>query len=330
MGTFDQIIQRDQGGASPDPREIPQVVAREVIEGVVEQSVALQVCKTHVMPARTERMPALSMLPSAQWLTGASQQAKDVAKKPTTHVEWQNVTLNAQEIAVLLPIPDAYIADVGVDLFQEVKPRITEAIANALDGAVFFGTSTPWTNSDSDWIYKKAVAAGNTVTYSDTDDVALQVANLSKKLALKGFEPSTFVCQPGFDWLLTADRTTQGVSPYSPGNGVDHVPESLYGKPLAQMRNGAWDNAKAMLIVGDFSKAIIGVRQDITYKLFDQGVITDSAGTTVIYNAVQQDLKILRVVARFAFATVNPIHRLNSDLSGYPFGVLRPAGAPSS
>ena len=329
MGTYDQIIQRDQGGASPDAREIPQAVSREVIEGVIEQSLALQVCQTHVMPARTERMPALSMLPTATWLTGASQQAKDVAKKPTTHLEWQNVTLNAQEIAVLLPIPDAYIQDVGVDLFQEVKPRITEAIANALDGAVFFGTSTPWTNSDADSLYKRAVAAGNTVTYSDTDDVALQVATLSKKLAVKGFEPSTFVVQPGFDWLMTSDRTTQGLSPYSPGNGVDRIPERLYGKPMAQMRNGAWDNTRAYLFVGDFSKAKIGVRQDITYKLFDQGVITDGAGA-IQYNAVQQDLKILRVVARFAFASVNPIHRLNSDLSGYPFGVLRPAGAPAS
>ena len=328
MSSFDQMIVRDT--ASPDAREIPQVVSRQVIEGVVKNSYALQLCQRRVMPARTERMPALSLLPTASWLGGGSQAAKDSAQKTTTEVQWDNVQMQAQEIAVMVPIPDSYVADVGVDLFSEIQPLLSQAIGQALDGAVFFGTNSPWlSNADSDSIYKKSVAAGNTVTYDDSLDYAAQVAILGSDLAVKGFVANQLVAQPGFSWLLAQDRTSQGVSPYGPASGVGRVPSSLYAKPLQEIDNGAWDTTRGILIAGDFSKAIVGVRQDITFKLFDQGVITDGAGN-VVYNAVQQDGKILRVVARFAFATVNPISALNANRSGYPFAVLRPSGAPAT
>jgi hypothetical protein len=48
-------------------------------------------------------------------------------------------------------------------------------------------------------------------------------------------------------------------------------------------------------VVGDYSMAVVGVRQDLTYKLLDQAVITDNTGA-IVYNLPQQDLLALRVV----------------------------------
>ena len=105
---------------------------------------------------------------------------------------------------------------------------------------------------------------------------------------------------------------------------------SLYGYPLEEVSNGSWDPTVADLLLGDWSMAIIGTRQDITFKMFDQGVIVNDSGT-VIYNAAQQDGQIMRVVMRLAFATANPVTNLqaNSNLR-YPIGVLATGSASAS
>jgi hypothetical protein len=81
----------------------------------------------------------------------------------------------------------------------------------------------------------------------------------------------------------------------------------------------------ALAVVGDYSMAVVGVTQDLTYKVLDQAVITDDEGA-IVYNLPQQDMLALRVVARFGFAIANPVSR-NAPTDGYPFAVLNQAAA---
>jgi hypothetical protein len=69
---------------------------------------------------------------------------------------------------------------------------------------------------------------------------------------------------------------------------------------------------------------VIGVRQDLTYKVLDQAVITDDTGK-IVYKLPQQDILALRVVARFAHAVANPASRNASAGTGYPFTLLNEA-----
>jgi hypothetical protein len=79
------------------------------------------------------------------------------------------------------------------------------------------------------------------------------------------------------------------------------------------------------LIAGDWTQGIIGVRQDVTWKMLDQAVITDANGQ-IVFNLPQQDMVAMRVVCRYGFQVPNPINRMNQvEANRYPFSVLRDA-----
>jgi HK97 family phage major capsid protein len=104
---------------------------------------------------------------------------------------------------------------------------------------------------------------------------------------------------------------------------------TLYGYPMSELTNGAWDMSEAELLMGDWSKAIVGVRQDISFKLFTEGVISDDDGKVVL-NLMQQDSVAMRVVMRVAFATANPATRLNTDsATRSPFAAVQTTTAAS-
>ena len=313
---YDELITRD---VSDDPL-IPEPVSAQIIQELPTQSFLLQRAGQVRMSTRTQRQPVLDVLPMAYWVSG------DTGMKQTSAVDWTNVTLVAEELAVIVPIPEAYLDDAQVPIWDEVRPRIVEAFGYKIDAAGLFGVDKP-----SSWpadIYTSAVAAGNTVVAGTGDDFAQDVAALGEVIAADGFQISGFAARPGLKWKLVGLRSQDGSPIYQPdlqsgGGGM------LYGYPVTEVTNGAWDSSEAELIAGDWSKCIIGIRQDITYKMFDQGVISDGDGK-VILNLMQQDSVALRVTMRVAYATSNPVTALNSNsATRFPFGVVQAATAGS-
>src|SRR5690606_34027673 len=168
------------------------------------------------------------------------------------------------------------------------------------------------------------IAAGNVVDEGDNDDLAADVAELGRLVAEDGFSINGFASAPGLKWRLVGLRNTQGSPIYTPSLAAG-APSTLYGYPLNEVTNGAWDADEATLLGADWSKFVIGVRQDITFSISDSAVITDTDGK-VIVNAYQQDSKILRVVFRVGFQIANPLTRIGG-VTRYPAGVLAPAGS---
>jgi hypothetical protein len=85
--------------------------------------------------------------------------------------------------------------------------------------------------------------------------------------------------------------------------------------------NGAIDQTY-LLVSGEWPQLVYALRQDITYKVLDQAVITDNTGA-IVYNLAQQDMVALRCVIRLGFALPNPLNRINQNAATrYPFAVL--------
>ena len=76
-------------------------------------------------------------------------------------------------------------------------------------------------------------------------------------------------------------------------------------------------------IAGEWNLCLVGLRQDLTFKVLDQAVISDQTGK-VLLNAAQQDSVVLRVVARYGYAVGVPAAlREASAGTAFPFGVLQ-------
>jgi len=300
---------------------VPEPLSEDIIQELPTQSAVLNMARSVPMSTRTQRLAVLDVLPQAYFVSG------DSGLKQSTNLEWKNVSLVVEELAALVPIPDAYMADTSVPLWDEVRPRLVEALGKAIDQACLFGVNKPATWSQA--LIPAAIAAGNTVA-DTTADVPASVALLAEKVALDGYTNiNGWLIRPGFKWRLLRIRSTGSGDPIYEPDLQNGRGGSLYGYPMTEVANGAWDPSVADLLVGDWSKAIIGTRQDITFKIFDQGTINDADGK-IIYNAVQMDGSIMRVVMRLAFATVNPVTALNANsATRFPFGVLT-AGSASS
>lgn len=317
--------------------ELPTDVQREVIQAVVQESAIMRLAQKKTMPSHTLTMPALATFPDAYWLDGATRAAEDYDFKETTTMTWDNVTLAAAEIAVLVPLSDAHVQDQLFNVLGELKPRIAESFGVAIDRAAIWGDGKPtlWAGAAGSGIFDLAVGAGNVVhpgTNVDGDtspDLGQQFGYAAQLLAEDGFDPNGFATRAGLGWRLRNMRDSTGQPIYTPL--AEKGPETLYGQGMYPVLNGAWDNNRAVGILGDWRFAMVGVRQDMTFSVHRDGVIHDPADGTVKYNAVQQDGFILRCVMRVAFATANPRTRLNTnDATRFPFAVIAPTGAPSS
>lgn len=132
---YNSLISRD---ASNDPL-VPEPVSADIIQDLPGASALLQRARRVPMSSKTQRQPVLDVLPLAYFVGG------DTGLKQTTSQDWKNVDLVAEEIAAIVPIPEAYLDDAQMPIWEQVRPRLVEAIGAKLDGAGLFGLDKPST-----------------------------------------------------------------------------------------------------------------------------------------------------------------------------------------
>lgn len=314
MAGFNDSITRAGSGSDA---LVPEPYVAEVIKEMPKSSAVLSLARRVPMSAKTTRQPVLSALPEAYFVTG------DTGMKQTTSADWDNLTLVAEEIAVIVAIPEAYLDDSAVPVWSEVRPLVAEAFGRRIDRTVLFNENRPSTWGQA--VVNSAIAAGNQVVEGTGDDLAQDVAHLAEKIAQDGGSVNGWAVAPGFDWRLVALRSVDGIPIYAPPAAGQ--PGTLYGRQLPQVLNGGWFPSVASMIAGDWSKAILGIRQDMTFKVFTEGVISDNSGNVVL-NLMQQDSVALRVVMRVAWQIANPVNPVNTNNSTRSyFGVLTPASS---
>lgn len=298
---------------------IPEETTKEIIQGAIAKSAALSMFKKLPnMSSKVTSVNVLDMLPVAYWVDG------DNGRKGVTKQAWDKKKIVAEEIAVIVPIPEAVLDDSNYDIWGEVKPRLEEAFGAAIDAATFFGVDKPKSWRDS--IYDTAKAAGSIVTAtSDTYEDIMGESGVIAKVEASGFIPDAHVASVKMRAKLRGLKGEDG-HPIFKSDMQGATPYALDGGAMQFPQNGSWDDTKALMITGNFNQAVYSIRQDITFKIFDSGVVQDPATGEILYNLMQNDMVALRAVMRLGWEIPNPVNRLQSDKTKRcPFAIYAPA-----
>ena len=310
---------------------IPEPVTREIMQGAIAESAVLRMGRRLAnMSSKTQTINVLDALPSAYFVNGeATDSGAGEAFKQTTKMAWDKKKLYAEEIAVIVPIPEAALDDADYDIWGEVKPRLTEAFGKVIDAAILFGTNKP-----STWrtgVVPAAIAAGNGVPVgANVFDDIMGENGLIAKVELDGFNPNGVMSAIQMRGKLRGLRDTSG----QPIFKTDMQGATRYGLDGMDMyfpMNGAFDPAQAQMIVGDWSQLVYAIRQDMTFKIFTEGVIQDPTTKAITYNLMQNDMVALRAVMRLGWEIANPINAYNAEKANpFPFSVYGKGGAIST
>lgn len=307
-------VTRENASALISPEE-----SKEIIQSVVEKSTALRMMtRLPNMGTNVREYPIMDSYPMAGFVDG------DSGLKMTTNMQWKKDKIVAGEIAAIVAVPDNVVADSDYDIFGQMRPRLEEAAGKVADAAIFFGTNKPteW----RDGLVPSAIAAGNTVTattdiYKDVFDEGGLIAQVEED----GYFPESIVSAITMRAKLRGLKDGDG-RPLFLENMHQGAQYTLGGMSMDFPRNGAWDASKALMVAGDWKQAVYAIRQDVTFDVFDSGVVSDADGK-VIYNLMQNDMKAIRMVIRLGWQILNPINAVNPDGSTrFPFAVYTPAG----
>jgi HK97 family phage major capsid protein len=294
---------------------VPPEYSNELLTGTTEQSAVLRLARRlRDIPGQVKTMPVLSALPLAYFVTG------DNGLKQTSQATWTNKNVTAEELAVIVPVPQAAFDDSNFPIWDAVKPYIVEAAGIAIDQAVLYGTNMP-TNWATDigsatGIVGLATAASQNISLAgrtDLYDALMADDGVLGLLEADGYLASGHIGHVSLKGKFRNCRDSDGNPIFKSGSnlGQSFATGELDGAPILYPLNGAVLSASALDIAGQWNQLVYAMRQDINWMVADQGVIQDGAGN-IVYNLFQQDMIALRMTFRLGFAVPNPINRMNA------------------
>ncbi|MCK9514261.1 MAG: phage major capsid protein [Actinobacteria bacterium] len=277
------------------------------------------------------RMPIWQNLPFAYFVDG------DTGLAQTTDADWTNRFIDAETLAVIVPIPKTVLADSGYDLWAQVRPKLVEALDRAVTGAVIFGLTpagqpipgTWTTNLGGAGIFAAATAAGQVLSLANYVDLYEAILGedgvgnpgVCGAVEADGFLVNGHVAAIPMRSRLRNVRSTGGQPIFM--QSMQQAGEyTLDGAGITFPDDGIINAATALMISGAWNKLAWAYRQDMEWEISTEATITDAAGKTV-FNLFQQNMVGLKVTMRIGFALPNPRNYVNpTDVTRFPFAVL--------
>jgi HK97 family phage major capsid protein len=326
MPSFAELAGR--GNLSP---LMPEEFSDKILEQLQYKSAVRSAFEAIPMGRKQTRLPVLTGLATAYFPNGNT--GSDTGLIPTTTTKWDNKYLNAEEIAVIVPVPISVLDDSEYDVWGRIQPQCEQAIARALDSAVLFGVNKP-----NSW--------GPSITYGiNNATVMINGATKAPKITLgtapvasggyaedingafefvedSGFNVNMLIAESTFKAPLRRVRNTLGER--LADVQIEGQKFTVNGVPVDFTADGLWNHTAGWprAIIGDKQQGMLGFRSDIEATVLKEAIIQDPLGR-ITYNLAQQNMVAIRLVCRFAWEVANTINWLQqAETLRFPFAAV--------
>ena len=242
------------------------------------------------MASDTKIVPVMTSGAGAYWV-GEGRRIQ------TSKAQWIYPKLIAKKLAGIIPVTKEKMEDSVFDVFSELRETISEAFYTAIDSAAFFGTNSPFETN----ILKSATDEGNLIEIGTNKTLDLDVSDTMALVEDSGSDVNGFAAHYGIKNSLRKLRDANGNMLYVSGTDQNE----LYSIPIDFSRNGSWDKKKAEIFAGDFSKALVGIRDGIDYQILTEATLQGTVDEDQKpISLAEQDLVAIKATMRLGFLVV--------------------------
>ena len=271
---------------------VPTEKATGIMGFVAKGSALIPQSKLEPMTAPTKEFTFWANTPSAYWVGECKRIKTSVASFLTAKME-------AHKIGVIIPCTKEKLNDTIINVFEEMKEPIADAIQQKVDMAGLFGIDSPFQFN----LYDNAVKNGMYIVDGTNGALDLDVSDVMALVEDEGMDVTGFIAHTGIKNRLRKLRDGDGNQLYVDGTNT----REFYNVPITFAKGKAsFDREKAQLFAGDWSKSLVGVYQGLEYEVLKEATLQDTLWTDgKPLSLAEQDMIALKVTARFAFLPVN-------------------------
>lgn len=260
------------------PLAVPPDRQYEVVANIYEDSALLQLADVRQMTSVSQEIVTAGTF---TWHANMPVVTEVMAKPESTHT-LANPTLTANKMATFIIVSDELLAETPVDLIAFYQDAITQRMAQLIDihgiaGGGPFGVQNlaaaavahDSTNSNAMQVISGTVAAPTYVNFMD------QITSVFSAVEADDYLPNGWLIARPLKGVLRGLKEGGTNQALLMENFQQDVPDQLFGEPAYFLGRGVFGNAinSPRLIVGDFSQMIVGIRDELTFSLHNEGTI---------------------------------------------------------
>lgn len=269
-------INRATTGVRLDPEQTAQVWSN-----AQEASAVLQLAQRTSLPGAGAAIDIITGDAVASWVTESDN-------KPVSRPTISSKLMKGYTLACIVPFSNQFRRDKAA-LYNEIVRRLPNALGQTLDATVFGGTA-PGSNFDT-------LTAGPAVGIAGDTYAGLIAAD--QLIAANGSQLNGWALSPQARGLLLGSLDGQGRPLFINNVQTDGAVPALLGAPVYQTKSVYKAGTPNQIgFAGDWSRAYVGVVEDIDISISDQATLTD--GSTQI-NLWQRNMFAVRAEFEVGF-----------------------------